>query len=83
MPLHPHLVLKAFTKSDALLAVVFVLYEHLVDLSHLHAALDLLNLEVTLVQLSTLLPDRPLVAVNELLCLGMRLSLTRHACSHS
>ena len=71
MPLHPHLILKAFTKSDALLAVVFVFYEHLINLGHLHTALDLFNLEVTLVQLSALLPDRPLVTVNELLCLGM------------
>ena len=83
LSLHPHLVLKALTEPDALLAVVFVLHEHLVYLGHLHATLDLFNLHVTLVQFSTLLPDCPFVAINELLRLGMRLSLTRHAGRHS
>lgn len=62
---------KRFTQSDALFAVRFILYQHLVYLGHLDGTFDLFNFEVAFVEFSALLADGSLIAVYELLSLSM------------
>ena len=68
-----HGLFKLVSKSDALDAVSFILNQDLIDLGHFDTPFDLLNLRVSFIELPRLLPDRPLVTIDELLCLGMRL----------
>ena len=64
-------MLKLLAQPDTLVAVSLVFGKHLIDLSHLDASLDLVHLKLTFVKLATLLSNRTLVAVDELLSLLM------------
>ena len=69
----PDGLLEVLSQPDALLSVRLVLHEHLIDLGHFDTSLDLLDLDIALVKLAALLADRPLVAIDELVRLGMLL----------
>lgn len=69
----PDGVLEVLAEAQALLPVRLVLHQHLVYLSHLHTSFDLFNFNISLVQFSALLTDRPFVAVDQLLCLRVLL----------
>ena len=69
----PDGVLEVLAQAQALLPVRFVLHEHLVYLSHLYTSFNLFDFDISLVQLSALLTDRPLVAVDQLLRLRVLL----------
>ena len=68
-----HYLLKLLAQSLALRAVGFTFNKQLIDLSHLNRSLDLINLQIALVQLTTLLPDCALITVNQLLGISMLL----------
>lgn len=74
----PDGLLEVLSQPDALLSVRLILDEHLIDLGHLDTALDLLDLDIALVKLAALLADRALVAIDELLSLGMLLLTAGH-----
>jgi hypothetical protein len=71
----PHNPLKVFSQSDALDSIRLVFDKHLVDLSHLNTTFDRVDFDVSLLQLLSLLPNRTLVAVNQLMSLGVLLVL--------
>ena len=72
MPLAHHFF-ELVTKAHALCAVSLALSKQLLDLSHLDRALDLIDLQIALVKLTALLPNRALIAVNQLLSIGVLL----------
>ena len=74
----PDGLLEVLSQPDALLSVRLILDEHLIDLGHLDTALDLLDFDIALVKLAALLADRALVAIDELLSLGMLLLTAGH-----
>ena len=69
----PDGLLEVLSQPDALLSVRLILDEHLIDLGHLDTAFDLLDFDIALVKLAALLADRALVAIDELVRLGMLL----------
>ena len=69
-----HHVLELLAQPDALVSIAFVLDEDLVELSELDVALNLLNFDVSFVELAGLLADGALVAIDQLLGLGVLLA---------
>lgn len=57
-------LLELLAQANALIAISLIFGEDLIDLGHLHGAFDLIDLELALIKLSTLLSDRPLVAID-------------------
>ena len=62
-------LLELLSKSHALLSVSVVFNEHLIDLGHFDISTKFVELRVTLLDLAAQIPNRLLVAVDELLSL--------------
>ena len=69
-----HGSLQVFTQTNALVFVRLIFSHHLVYLRHFQTAFDMVQFDFSLFQLLFLLPDRALVAVNQLLSLGVLLA---------
>jgi len=60
----PNGVLQVLPQAQTLLPISLILDQHLINLGHLDAALDLFNLNIAFIQLTALFSNRALVAVD-------------------